>query len=111
MPKLKENTIMPTDDENRQINAGISADPDTYEASDADFNRMCSVATMHPDIPARVRGPQIKPTKQSTTIRLNTEILTFFKNHGRGWQTEVNDILQTYVDQHHLIDTEQETRK
>ena len=34
MPKLKPRTIIPTDEEDAAINAGIKADPDTYELSD-----------------------------------------------------------------------------
>ena len=46
------------------------------------------------------RGKQKKPVKKQLTIRLNGEIVDFFKTHGKGWQTEINDILQKYVDTH-----------
>lgn len=108
MPKLKKGIILPTDEEDRQINAGIAADPDTFEVTDEMFAKMRPVAEDFPDIPARVRGPQKKPTKQSTTIRLSPEVIAFFKKQGRGWQTEINDILQTYVNKHHPTDNEQE---
>jgi len=48
----------------------------------------------------RGRPPKDNP-KKSTTIRLNAEVLDFFKGHGKGWQTEINDILQEYVTSHH----------
>ncbi len=49
----------------------------------------------------RTRGKQKRPTKKQLTIRLNGEIIDFFKAQGKGWQTEINDILQKYVNSHH----------
>lgn len=40
MPKLKPGTIFPTPEEDAAINAGIAADPDTYELSDAEFAQL-----------------------------------------------------------------------
>jgi uncharacterized protein (DUF4415 family) len=42
--------------------------------------------------------PKLANPKQSITIRLNAEILDFFRSRGKGWQTQINDILQNYVD-------------
>ncbi len=101
MPKLKKGTILPTDEEDRRINAGIAADPDTYELTEAEFAKMRPVSEIHPQIPLRVRGPQANPTKKSTTIRLDSEVLDFFKAQGKGWQTKINNILHDYVNSHH----------
>jgi len=60
--------------------------------------RMRPVAESHPEIPSRVRGPQKTPTKKITTIRLNAEVVDFFRSQGKGWQTKINDVLQGYVD-------------
>jgi uncharacterized protein (DUF4415 family) len=35
-----------------------------------------------------------KPTKTSTTIRLDSDVLDWFKSHGKGYQTRVNAILR-----------------
>ncbi|MEA3466556.1 MAG: BrnA antitoxin family protein [Thermodesulfobacteriota bacterium] len=91
--------IKPSDQEDLRINKGIAADTDTFEASDSDFANMQRVAKAHPHIPRRVRGSQKKTTKQSTTIRMNAEVLAFFKSHGTGWQAEINAVLQHYVDE------------
>jgi len=40
MPLLKENTIIPTDEEDAAINAGIDADNDTYELTKAEFAKL-----------------------------------------------------------------------
>ena len=50
----------------------------------------------------RGHPPESNPEK-STTIRLNAEVLNFFKARGKGWQTEINDILQKYVNSHHAV--------
>ncbi|MCK5783275.1 MAG: BrnA antitoxin family protein [Desulfobacterales bacterium] len=101
MPKLKKGTILPTKEEDRQINAGIAADPDTFEVTDEMFTKARPVSEVHPEIPLRVRGPQTKPIKQSTTIRLDNEVLEYFKAQGKGWQTKINDILHEYVNSRH----------
>lgn len=45
------------------------------------------------------RGRPIKQSpKVSTTIRLNPDVIAFFKAHGRGWQTEVNEVLSKYIE-------------
>jgi len=40
------------------------------------------------------RGPQRTPTKVSTTIRLDADVLAFFRARGRGYQTHINDALR-----------------
>lgn len=51
----------------------------------------------------RTRGKQKNPTKKQLTIRLNNEVINYFKDQGSGWQTHINDILQKYVDSHHTV--------
>lgn len=41
--------------------------------------------------------PRKTNPKQPTTIRLDTEVIGFFKSYGKGWQTEINDVLRNYV--------------
>ena len=50
----------------------------------------------------RTRGEQKKPRKKQLTIRLDNEVIDFFKDQGNGWQTRINDILQKYVDSHRI---------
>ncbi len=45
--------------------------------------------------------PKLENTKKSTTIRLDAEVLDYFKSQGKGWQTRINDILQKYVNSKH----------
>jgi len=49
------------------------------------------------DVARQYRGKQKKPTKQATTVRLSTEVLSFFKAEGKGWQTRMSSVLEEYV--------------
>jgi uncharacterized protein (DUF4415 family) len=42
----------------------------------------------------RGRGPQIAPTKVLTSVRLDADILDFFKSQGSGYQSRINDALR-----------------
>jgi uncharacterized protein (DUF4415 family) len=50
-----------------------------------------------PPVVKRGRGPQVAPTKISTTIRLDADILAFFRATGRGYQTQINNELRKVV--------------
>ena len=93
MPKLKVGTIFPTDAEDAQIRAGIAADPDTYEVTNAE-----EWAQMKP---VSMRGrPKADVTKDRITVRLSAEVTEYFKASGKGWQTRMDQVLREYVAQH-----------
>ena len=40
----------------------------------------------------------VKPiTKQAVSIRLDSDILEWFKSQGKGYQSTINNVLRTYV--------------
>jgi len=41
-----------------------------------------------------VRNPFYKPTKTSTTVRVDSDVLAWFKSQGRGYQTRMNAALR-----------------
>ncbi|MCP4575425.1 MAG: BrnA antitoxin family protein [Deltaproteobacteria bacterium] len=41
--------------------------------------------------------PRAANPKKSTTVRLDAEVLDFFKAQGKGWQTKMNNVLRDYV--------------
>ena len=43
-----------------------------------------------PPVVRRGRGPQKAPTKILTTIRLDADVVAFFRAQGRGYQTRIN---------------------
>ena len=51
---------------------------------------------MHPELVDRYRagrGPQMAPTKQLVSLRLDRDVLVHFRTTGSGWQTRINDVL------------------
>lgn len=49
-----------------------------------------------------IRGALYRPVKKPTTIRLDADILAWFKAHGgeRGYQTRINRALREYISRH-----------
>lgn len=52
-----------------------------------------------PPLPADFRGnavsnPFYRPTKTSTTIRVDSDVLAWLKSQGKGYQTKLNAILR-----------------
>ena len=43
----------------------------------------------------------LKPrTKSQLTIRLDSDVVDWFKEQGRGWQTQMNALLRAYMEAH-----------
>lgn len=45
-----------------------------------------------------VAQPQEPKTKQAISMRIDPDILEFFKAQGEGYQTRMNAVLKSYVD-------------
>jgi uncharacterized protein (DUF4415 family) len=45
----------------------------------------------------KLRGPQKAPTKQRITIRLSPEVVTKFRETGKGWQSRIDEALQDWL--------------
>lgn len=41
-----------------------------------------------------VRGKYYRPTKTSTTVRIDSDVLAWLRGQGRGYQTRINTILR-----------------
>lgn len=83
-PKL----IRPTPEEDAAINAGIAADPDTYEMTDEEF---AEAARRKRGRPA---GSVAATRKEPVTIRLDEDLVQTLRASGEGWQTRVNEVLR-----------------
>lgn len=40
------------------------------------------------------RGKQKTPTKRQVTLRLDGDVLDYFRRSGAGWQSRINDLLK-----------------
>ena len=81
--------LLNTPEEDAAINAGIAADPDTYELSAAEFKQL-----------RRPGRPLGSGTKMQVTLRLDVEVVEKLKATGAGWQTRANDVLRNWVKRH-----------
>jgi len=66
-----------------EVEAQIASDPDDWLTTDD--------AIVFRGIPPRA-------TKQRVNIRLDRDVLDFFRSHGRGYQTRINAVLRVYAD-------------
>ncbi len=91
-PTIKTRTgrvlAMPTAEEDAAINAGIAADPDTYELGAAEFKQL------------RRGRPLGSGSKVQVTLRIDVDVVDKFKASGAGWQTRMNDALKSWAKRH-----------
>ena len=40
------------------------------------------------------------PRKDQITLRIDQDVIDFFKEEGRGYQTRINQLLRAYMDAH-----------
>jgi uncharacterized protein (DUF4415 family) len=75
-----------------EISALLSQGPDQIDTSD--------IRETSSDFWINAKRPNFyKPTKQPVTLRLDSDLVTWFKEHTneRGYQTEINRVLRHYV--------------
>jgi uncharacterized protein (DUF4415 family) len=79
-------------------------DADNPEWTDADFARARPASELHDDafvqLLVRPRGrPPLNDAarKQAINIRLDKDVIAYFRASGPGWQTRVNDVLARAV--------------
>ncbi len=68
-----------------QVRDAIEADPDAHP-TDEEFWKTARVVLPRP--------------KETITIRLDAEVLEWFRGRGKGYQTRINAILRSYMDAH-----------
>jgi uncharacterized protein (DUF4415 family) len=47
-----------------------------------------------------IRGGLYRPVKRLTSLRLDADVLEWFKRDGEGYQTRINAALREYVQRH-----------
>ena len=67
-----------------EIEANMRDDPDWAEFMDIDWSKAVIVYPVE---------------KQAVSIRLDQDVLDFFKAGGKGYQTRINAVLRSYMDQ------------
>jgi uncharacterized protein (DUF4415 family) len=47
--------------------------------------------------PVKRGRPKVERPKVSTTLRLDADVLEYFRSHGPGWQTRINATLRSAI--------------
>jgi len=64
---------------------------------------LSDIPEITPDMFARAvvrRGLKPIPSKTQVTLRLDSDVLSWFKTQGRGYQTRINSLLRAYMQAH-----------
>jgi uncharacterized protein (DUF4415 family) len=80
-------------------------DDDNPEWTEADFKRAVPFSALPESLQTTLlglkgRGKQQSPTKVSTTVRFDSDVLEAFRATGRGWQTRMNEALKEWLKEH-----------
>ena len=73
---------------------------DALKDKDIDFSDTPEVS---PEMFARAvirRGLKPVPRKAQLTLRLDSDVLEWFRKQGQGYQTKINALLRAYMDAH-----------
>lgn len=88
--------LLHSEEEEARIRAGIAADPDTRELTDAELAELHPLAEMK-RAPGR---PKANAPKEHITIRLSPDVVGAFRATGRGWQTRLDAALRDWLTSH-----------
>jgi len=82
----------PLTDEQKARLAALAAMPDDQiDTSDAPYR---------PDAVWMKAAEQLPHTKKQITLRIDAEVLEFFKHTGKRYQSRMNAVLRSYVEAH-----------
>jgi uncharacterized protein (DUF4415 family) len=70
----------------KDIEAAIASDPDAVPILDTEWFRNATLVLPEP--------------KQMISLRVDQEVLAWFRDRGRGWQTQMNAVLRKYAAAH-----------
>ena len=66
--------------------------------SDAEIEKMANSDSDHPALDASFwKGVDHLPRKEAISIKIDDDVLAFFRGQGRGYQTRINAVLRRYV--------------
>jgi len=46
------------------------------------------------------RGLDVTPSKEQVTLRLDADVLKWFRSRGKGYQTQINALLRAFMEAH-----------
>jgi len=98
--KSGKKVYTPTDQEETEITRQAIEDGTLYTNEElAQFKP----ASEFPELQTALKPigrPKSATTKTPISIRLSDEVVDYFKNTGKGWQTRMDEVLRDYVAHH-----------
>lgn len=89
---LDPNNLPPlTAEERAELDAIAAMPDDQIDYSDAPYL---------PDAVWMKAADRLPDTKKQITLRIDADVIDFFKHTGRRYQTRINSVLRAYVDAH-----------
>ncbi len=67
------------------IDAAVASDPDAAPLLDEEWFRNAIL---------------VRPEKTATSIRVDSDVMGWFRGQGKGWQTRMNAVLRAYAQAH-----------
>jgi uncharacterized protein (DUF4415 family) len=82
-----------------------SADGEVRELNETDFKNAVLFSALPESLQTTLlglkgRGKQQSPSKVSTTVRFDRDVLEAFRSTGHGWQTRMNEALKEWLKEH-----------
>ncbi|MBT3347316.1 MAG: BrnA antitoxin family protein [Thiotrichales bacterium] len=100
MPKLKPDTIFPTDEEDAIITQQAIEDGTNFTDDELMQFRPASEIPELKDFVKKMGRPKSDNPKKAISIRLSNDTLDFFKATGKGWQSRIDEVLTKYATSH-----------
>lgn len=95
MSKISKHTtvVMPSIKEDSAITAAAKSDPDALPLTPTQLKAMIPMKAL--------RGrPKSENKKLLVSVRYSSEVITYFKSTGEGWQSRMDGVLRKYVARH-----------
>ncbi len=90
-----------TDEEEAEIQAMITSDPENPEMTEAELRELRPFREVFPDLAAsidrKLGRPKADNPKKAISLRLDAEVIERFKATGDGWQSRMNEALRKAV--------------
>ncbi len=74
------------------------AELERQERADPDLRDIPRDWMAHARLETGIPAPLPAENKRPVTMRLDPEVLDYFKGQGRGWKTRINAVLKAFVD-------------
>ena len=88
---------------NESISSNSQTDWQRLDAMTSDDIDLSDCPEITPEMFASAivrRGLPTAKNKAQVTLRIDSDVLEWFKSHGRGYQTQINALLRAYMEAH-----------